>query len=596
MVRRQAAMRHGIFSLGRRQLSTTDSRRHTLTSLVWQDPLSVRSYLQQNLETLSAGDIATIFFTSAKKKFKLDSSDIYDMAKVLEKRDKVRALSLANIMNGLRLHTSHDPGVLYLLSVLKSKLDNLEGEMPPHLVSLALLGFKQMNNNPHSLSLLESLTDRIESSPSYTIPPSEFGNTLFGLQNFNSEDSRVISFLEALMYLLEPFHPSSPTKKMTSRSLAQSLYGLKGMSWNHQIVRNFYQLLLPHMAHCDEPFNRIQLGAAFYGLQRYPPVNDPLSRDILTILDKKLREASFPLDGTTIGSVLYGFQNLTSDSPIVLSLLRNLTPLILAYPPHEHITSHSLGSALYGLRNLSNSVKEVADLLSALEKLIPKCVEVQERQASIMLIGLRRMTADQASVRKFLEFIYCTFVKTSSLQPVPFPPTISTAFPLTFASTCPPNTVLPTSRILQNQHFSHFQLTSEVVCKCIHSFQCMSSAHTEVVHLLQFLVWRLESNVDFLRSKDIGLCLYGLQRMDPSHPVVQKTFATITQKLQSHFQDQFLYPYDIESAEITFRLMRRNHSLPSEESSETVESWKEFRRLEELIAQKRREATQINRY
>jgi hypothetical protein len=536
------------------------------------------------LETLSPADIATIFFTAAKKKLKLDSSDILVMSQCLDKKtDLMRPLYLANIMNGLQIHTSHDPGVLHLLSVLKSKLHRLNGEMPPHLVSLALVGFKQMHNNPHSLSLLESLTARIESSPSHTIPPSEFGNTLFGLQNFTSEDSRVISLLESLLYLLEPFHPSSTSKRMTSRSLAMSLYGLKGMSWNHKVVRDFYQLLLPHMAHCDEPFDRIQLGTAFYGLQKYP-ANHPLSCDILTVLDKKLREVSFPLDGTTIGSMLYGFQNLTSDSPIVLSLLRTLTPLILAHPPHEHITSHSLGSALYGLRNFSDTVEEVAALLSALEKLIPKCLQVQERQASIMLMGLRRMTAEQASVRRFLEFIYWIFVKTSSLQPVPFALSISaTAADSLPPKACHSDTVLPTSRIVQNQHLSQFRLTSEVICKCIHSLQCMSSAHTEVVQLLQLLVWRLDSNADLLRSKDIGLCLYGLQRMDPSHAVVRQTFATIAQKLESHFQDQYLCPFDSQSAEIAFQLMRKNRSL----EEQSLESWRELRHLEEVVARKR---------
>jgi hypothetical protein len=583
--------------VGRKYLS--HSNRSTITRLIWEKPDQIHSFLQQNLDNLSAGDIATVFFTSAKRKLKLDSSDIYDMAKALEKRETPRALTLANILNGLRIHTTQDPGVMYLLTVLKSKLDNLEGEMPPHLISLALFGFKQMNNHTHTLSLLESLTARIESSPSYTIPPSEFGNTLFGLQNFTSEDSRVVSLLESLQYILEPFHPASTSKTMTSRSLALSLYGLKGMSWNHQIVRNLYQLLLPHIAHCHEPFDRIQLGAAFYGLQRYPE-SDPLCCDILTVLDKKLSEVTFPLDGATIGSILYGLQNLSSESPIVLSLLRHLTPLIASHPKHEKITSHSLGSALYGLRNMSNTIKEVADLVVSLEKLIPKCVQIQERQGSIMLIGIRRMSAEQPAVRRFLEFIYYIFVQTSSLRPVPFPPPGSAQFFFEEADVDSPSvssTVLPTSRILQNQHFSlQFHLTSEVICKCLHSFQCMSSVHTEVVLLLQFLVWRLEANDDFLRSKDIGLSLYGLQCMDPLHPVVRKAFAVITSKLQSHFQDQYLYPYDIESAEITFSRMRKT-AAGAEKNPKEEEKWREMRQLEEIIQRKRRRETgQTNRY
>lgn len=568
------------------------SYRSALTSIIWENPHKLHDYLQQNINELSAGDIATIFFTSAKKKYKLDSSDIYDMAKALEKKDTIRPLSLANILNGLRIHTTQDPGVLYLLTVLKSKLDHLESEMPPHLISLALFGFKQMNNNPHTLSVLESLTSRMESSPSYTIPPSEFGNTLVGLQNFTSEDSRVISLLESLQYILESYHPSSVTKQMTARSLAQSLYGLKGMSWNHQVVRNLYQLLLPHMVHCTEPFDRIQLGAAFYGLQKYPE-NDPLCRDILTVLDKKLSEVNFFLDGATIGSVFYGLQNLSSNSPIVLSLLRNLTPLITSLPKGDNITSHSLGSALYGLRNMSNTVKEVADLVSALETLIPRCTQLQERQGSIMLIGLRKMNANQPSIRKFLHFIYYIFVRTSSVKPVPFP----TPSPFVEDSSSPAPIQL-TSRILQNQQFSlHFQLSSEVICKCIHSFQCMSSDHDEVIQLLQFLVWRLENNDDFLRSKDIGLSLYGLQSMNPSHPVVRKALDVISNKLQTSFLDQYLYPYDIESAEIAFSQFRKKHPHgDSNTTDEDIVGWKELKTLERLIQQKRREVSQINRY
>jgi hypothetical protein len=587
-------------TLGRKFLSS--SHRSILTSLLWEKPHQIHHFLQKNIDTLSAGDIATIFFTSAKRKYKLDSSDIYDMAKALEKKDTLRALTIANILNGLRIHTAQDPGVMYLLTVLKSKLDNLNGEIPPRLISLALLGFKQMNNNQHTLSLLESLTNRIESSPSETIPPSEFGNTLFGLQNFTSEDSRVISLLDSLQYFLEPFHPASTSKKMTSRSLAQSLYGLKGMSWNHQIVRNLYQLLLPHIIHCHEPFDRIQLGTAFYGLQKYPE-RSPLCCEILTVLGKKLSEVTFPLDGATIGSTLYGLQNLSSESPIVLSLLRHLTPLIATHPLHEKITSQSLGSALYGLRNMSNSIKEVADLVVALEQLIPKCVQIQERQGSIMLIGLRRMNAEQPSVRKFLEFIYFIFVQTSSRQPVPFPPPGSSQFFEESAFPSPSSTALPTSQVIPNQHFSvPFHLTAEVICKCLHSFQRMSSDHTEVVLLLQFLVWRLEANDDPIRSKDIGLSIYGLQRMHPFHPVVKRTFAIIASKLQSHFQDQYLYPYDIESAEITFLQMRktaaeRTHPVAgAARSSQGGDEWREMRCLEEIIQRKRRKSVQTNRY
>ena len=137
----------------------------------------------------------------------------------------------------------------------------------------------------------------------------------------------------------------------------------------------------------------IALSRCIYGLKSIEKNSQQDFLPLIAALTSKVRASRDRLDAQGIGNMLYGLQNLRSETREVLLLVSALVGGIQLC--QELLSAQEVGNALYGLQNMSSNEKEVLQLLSVLASKVQSCQEPLSAQAvGNALYGLQNMSSN----------------------------------------------------------------------------------------------------------------------------------------------------------------------------------------------------------
>ena len=206
----------------------------------------------------------------------------------------------------------------------------------------------------------------------------------YGLKSFSADDSAVRALLGALLPHIEEFirlqrlgdvevdssgrggTVATPANALlTPRQLSNMIYGARGLSSSHKVVRSYLRLLAA-----------LVIASHGNGMQRF--------------------------NAQDMSNTLYGFQSLSSGSFEVRWLLAALTPCLQTYRPNPHdsaLSGQAVSNCFYGLKRLANDSREVDGLLVALGDVLGPVadgryrVELSAQHVGNILYGVQLMSA-----------------------------------------------------------------------------------------------------------------------------------------------------------------------------------------------------------
>ena len=160
------------------------------------------------------------------------------------------------------------------------------------------------------------------------------------------------------------------------------------------------ELLIKSSLERKVPFTAIDISRMLYGLQNLSSDTTEV-RDMLPVLVNVVNNCDKNFTAQAVGNALYGLQGMNSEHPQVRSLLVVLTDKVNACD--EPLTAQNVSNALYGLQGMSSEHREVRALLVVLTDKIKACDEpLTAQHVGNALYGLQGMNSDHPEVQKLL--------------------------------------------------------------------------------------------------------------------------------------------------------------------------------------------------
>lgn len=401
--------------------------------------------------------------------------------------------TIANAFFGLQ-NMDDSPAVRKLCVVIGLKLERCTGTFSGQEVGMMLQGLRGIGSDSQSIrDVLDWIADEVRATSHMSW--SEVCMALNGLQSMGGGKT-----LYNNMYMEETDIPSPMALSASDVSARESVDGRKvvippyaldkalsssgvmgGVRKKSLLPAAVNNLLLSLIDKMDDAieqagyvFSPSSVASAIYGLQGLSADSASVKR-ILVTLTYALRASfdSAPLDGQSIGNILFALQNMTTRSYQVRRLLVVVAEGIST--SNCTINPQVVGNALYGMQGFSSDVSEVRKVLRALvdkASLMP----VEEhmftgQNIGNSLWGLRNMSAECTQVRRMLRCL------------------------------------IP--------HFQHssVEMSGQNLGNALYALNRMSDAHIEVRQMLAVLAFKLiQSNYE-LSGLDIGMALFGLRNM-----------------------------------------------------------------------------------
>ena len=189
-------------------------------------------------------------------------------------------------------------------------------------------------------------------------------------------------------------------EKLNAQAVGNALYGLQGMSSDHEEVRSLVVVLTDKVKDSDENFKAQNVGNALYGLQGMSSDHEEM-RSLLRVLTDKVKDSDENFKAQAVGNALYGLQGMSSDHKEVRSLVVVLTDKVKDCD--ENFKAQNVGNALYGLQGMSSDHEEMRSLLRVLTDKVEDCEGNLNAQAvGNALYGLQGTDVNNESVRVLL--------------------------------------------------------------------------------------------------------------------------------------------------------------------------------------------------
>ena len=219
--------------------------------------------------------------------------------KIVDMDAKMDSVGIGTSVYGLHSMSSDQPQVRQLLDVLAARIEISEESLNGQGIADAMYGLQGMTSDcPELRRLLRSLADKIEGDKG-KLESQEIGNALFGLQSMTSEMrevreiasklsqklkrskshltltanraidvgvtvilQRILPEVRALIIEVTARIRASDRTIMTSAAIADSMYGLQGLSSDVQEVQNLLTELAKKISVSPAKFTPAQVGRA----------------------------------------------------------------------------------------------------------------------------------------------------------------------------------------------------------------------------------------------------------------------------------------------------------------------------------------------
>ena len=125
----------------------------------------------------------------------------------------------------------------------------------------------------------------------------------------------------------------------------------------------------------------------------------------------KHSKSSVIWDTRSVGSALYGLQNMTAEEEEMRELLITLKDKVSM---SESLDAQAIGNALFGLKSIKSNCIEATDLIEILSvKISQGPHELSSQQMSNALFGLQSFDSSAPQVRRLIELLHSKLIFSS---------------------------------------------------------------------------------------------------------------------------------------------------------------------------------------
>jgi hypothetical protein len=339
--------------------------------------------------------------------------------------------------------------------------------------------------------------------------------------------------------------------EFTTIDIAQMMLGLGQTTFNSRFpVKNRdLMFLLDKMGRIVStsvaPFNDQAIGNSLYAL-RGMSSDVTIVKDLVQLINTKLKLSSVALSGQSIGNGLYGLRNMNSDSIEIRELLNTFSERLTNRTHAVQMTDLHLASAIYGLRNMSSSYVEVRTMVARLAGMLAMNTEsLSDQYIGNLLYGLQNKSDEHEEVRQFLKTLAERIQNSSDvyvsgrgvgglfgLQHISAESAEARHLVRVF-----------TDRILASEGLGKGMIASNI-SGALFGIRNMSSDHAEVRRLISALTVLCNKNDKLIFDcYDVSELLHGLKSMKCNHEEVRQLIASVSMRIQHSnpvFQDDNL--------------------------------------------------------
>ncbi len=274
---------------------------------------------------------------------------------------------IGSALYGLGSMSSDVPQVRALLQALSDRIKRSQCTLSGQSIGDALYGLSGMSYDcPELRSLLTALAGRIDSNVG-KLDSQDIGNALFGLQGLSSEMVEVRTIASKLAEKIK-----RSKSVLRSQHIGRALLGLQRLSPDSNEIKFLIKQLTRRIAESDRTrMTGVAIADSVYGLQGMTS-NIPEVQELVSELAKKISYTGAELTPPLIGRALFGLQGLSSapsifqesaigiDSDEVQFLLSTLWDKIKVNKGSMSLSSISLGlSGIIYLKDpIANNIRQ----------------------------------------------------------------------------------------------------------------------------------------------------------------------------------------------------------------------------------------------
>lgn len=170
---------------------------------------------------------------------------------------------IADAMYGISSMTSETKEVRRLLAALSARIEANKGKLDPQDLSNCLFGLQGLSSDIQEVRLIVSkIAEKVKRSKT-PLRSQHISKALMGFRCFDAESPEVKSLVKQMTIRIK----ESDRTKMTAQAIADSLYGLQGMTSNVTEVQSLLGELAKKIAITAAELSPTQVGRALGGLQ-----------------------------------------------------------------------------------------------------------------------------------------------------------------------------------------------------------------------------------------------------------------------------------------------------------------------------------------
>ena len=360
----------------------------------------LKDHLRSSTEEYSAAKVMTAL--SGLRSMSSDEKEVRDLVAVLSEKleqcdASIHSPKLYRGMYGLKCMNSDSEEVRGLLRLIKDHIEQCDETFDNETITSMILGMQSMTSGYKEVrDILTILTAKVEASKDGF----HAGQVLMGLRNMKNSPE-VLGLVKAFADNFKNYADGNDYE-FSPHEVANTLFGLQGLSSNFYHVRYLLKAIKPLLDSCKAPLYDSAASGSFTGLKNLTSDWQEV-RDILSILNKLIAPTK-RLRNDTLSYMLNGLNCMKGDVIEVRNTLEHLENLIP--DSDERFTSRQVGMSLYGFKSMSDDVPEVKAVIKKLLPLIQNCHEtLHEIDLSHAFYGIQRMSDKEEGIRELLEVL-----------------------------------------------------------------------------------------------------------------------------------------------------------------------------------------------
>ena len=243
--------------------------------------------------------------------------------------------------------------------------------------------------------LLTQINVSLQDNTSILLNPLNTSQLFRGFRYLRFNNAEEMSLLKAAIRLLHRIcDDSSAQIAITSRNIADIMYGLKGLSPEYEYTNELADLLANLMARVKGEVNALDLVFILNGMQSFSSKLDSVRCKLLPALLRLCEKCESATFSSRDGAMMvHGLQHLSSQHATVLPLLTIVTQFLSTCKITSSLNPAEAAMLLNGLQSMCNKDgREVGLFLNEVLRLAASCRgPITALGAGMIGMGLRRM-------------------------------------------------------------------------------------------------------------------------------------------------------------------------------------------------------------